>query len=49
MRYYRWLVSRDLYMTPLLFKSLMIPFGSRPDTDIAYTPFVNRSEIKFHI
>ena len=41
---YRWLVSRGRYTIPLLFISLTTPGGSRPDTDIAYTPLQNRSE-----
>jgi len=43
LHYYRWLVSRGRYTIPLLFISLITPGGSRPDTEIAYTPFVNRS------
>lgn len=40
---YRWLVSLGLYAMPLLFISLIIPAGKRPDTDIAYTPLQNLS------
>jgi len=48
LHFYRWLVSRGRYTRPLLFISLTTPGGSRPDTEIAYTPFVNRS-VNVHI
>lgn len=42
-------MSLDLYVIPRFFISLTTELGKRPETDIAYTPFENRSTKKHDI